>query len=73
MSSPLPIDKVAKSSSGRPVKYDFEGYTLQIISSKTLNENDEVAHESVVVYGTINGKSTDALLKFNYSSSFSRA
>ena len=62
---PSPIEKVAKNSSGSPVQYDFEGYSLQIISSKTLSESEEIAHESVVVYGTINGKSTDALLKVN--------
>lgn len=62
---PVSIEKVAKSSSGSPVQYDFEGYSLQIISSKTLSESEEIAHESVVVYGTINGKSTDALLKVN--------
>ena len=67
LSSVLPatIEKVAKSSSGSPVQYDFEGYSLQLISSKTLSESEEIAHESVVVYGTINGKSTDALLKVN--------
>ena len=30
-----------------------------------MSESEEIAHESVVVYGTINGKSTDALLKVN--------
>ena len=64
-SLPFSIEKVAKSNSGSPVQYDFEGYTLQIISSKTLSENTQISHESVVVYGTINGKSTDALLKLN--------
>lgn len=57
--------KVSVNNTGEKIQKRFNDYTIQVLSDKTLSTNTETSHETVAIYGTINGKSTKALLKIN--------
>lgn len=50
---------------GNPSTKVFNGFVLELRSNKVLSDNLKLSKESVVVFGSINGKKTNALLKIN--------
>lgn len=57
--------KLALNNTGSTVEELFNGYTLKIISSVTLEELKETSQGTIAVYGTVNGDATQSLLKIN--------
>jgi len=57
--------KVSVDNTGEKIQKAFNEYNIQVLSDKTLEEDTETSHETVAVYGKINGESTKALLKIN--------
>jgi hypothetical protein len=64
-SIPASKEKQAFNNMGKIVEADFNTYTLKLLSDKTLTQAEVTSPESIVVYGTINQKATNALLKIN--------
>jgi hypothetical protein len=50
---------------GQEVTKSFNGYTLKVVSNKTLQGIEETSQSTVGVYGKVNGQQTNALLKMN--------
>jgi hypothetical protein len=47
------------------VQKDFNGYKIVLFTNKKLDESKELSKETKAVYGTINNKPTNALIKIN--------
>jgi hypothetical protein len=47
------------------IQKDFNGYKVLLFTDKKLNEQREISKDTKAIYGTINGKSTKALIKIN--------
>ena len=57
--------KVSVDNTGEKIQKTFNEYSIQVLSDKTLSTDTETSHETVAIYGKINGESTKALLKIN--------
>ncbi|CAA6811304.1 MAG: Unknown protein [uncultured Sulfurovum sp.] len=64
-SEPIERSKTALSNTGTAVKSMFNGYELEVVSSKVLEQNEETSQSTIAVYGTINQYATESLLKIN--------
>jgi hypothetical protein len=55
---------IAKDTLVKDVEKKFENYTIKVLADKTINK-DATSKDYIAVYGTINGKDTNALLILN--------
>lgn len=56
---------VALDNMGNNIQKSFNGYEIKVLSDKELTESDRISKDTVAIYGTINQKPTNALLKLN--------
>lgn len=57
--------KVALDNMGSNVQKNFNEYEIKVLSDKNLTSEDETSQSTIALYGTIDGESTNALLKIN--------
>ena len=50
---------------GKIIYKEFQGYQIAIFTDKELTLSNEISKNTKALYGTIDGASTDALLKIN--------
>lgn len=59
------VQQKALSNMGTNVKQPFNGYEIQVLSDKTLANDQETSQSTIAVYGSVNGVATNSLLKIN--------